>query len=190
VLFVDSETMLHIIEKAGDNLGRVNAYLLVGCRYAMIFTLAAIFVVVCIGVFFRYVLNNSLVWTEEVAKYTMVWLAFIGSPVAMEKGGHVAIEMLFSRAKGVFKLFLILVIQIIIISVLVLLLWKGVDLAVKAIPQHSTALTWLSLIWVYLAVPVGAALMLPVTIQHCLNDIVQTFQLEGTALETAESRAE
>ena len=177
--------MLSIIEKAEKNLSRLNKYLLNGCRYAMITTITAIFIVVCIGVFFRYVLNNSLVWTEEIAKFTMVWLAFIGSPAAMEKGGHVAIEMVSSRVKGIFKFFMILAIQGIIIFVLVLLLWKGVDLAIKAIPQHSTAVRWLSYFPVYLAMPVGALLMLPIAIQRGLKDIVQTFKVAGEPSDMA-----
>jgi TRAP-type C4-dicarboxylate transport system permease small subunit len=179
--------MLNSVEKMAENLSRLNRYLLQGCKYAMIATLTAIFIIVCVGVFFRYVLNNSLVWTEEIAKFTMVWLAFIGSPVAMEKGGHVAIEMISSRVKGIFKFFLVLAIQGIIIFVLVLLLWKGVDLAIKAIPQHSTAVRWLSYFPVYLSMPVGALLMLPIAVQRGLKDIVQTFHVTSELPEMTES---
>ena len=164
--------MIRFLENAEENLTKLNKHVLLGCRYAMIFTITAIFITVCIGVFFRYVLNNSLVWIEEIAKFTMVWLAFIGSPPAMDRGGHVAIEMISSRVKGVVRFFFIIGIQIIIISCLLLLIWKGIDLAVKAIPQHSTAVTWLSMVWVCLAVPVGSFLMLPITIQRGLKEVV------------------
>ena len=155
--------MRNPIEKALEYLSNLNKHLLLACRYAMIITLAGILIVVCVGVFFRYVLNNSLVWTEEVAKFTMVWLCFVGSPVVMRHGGHVAIELFTSRVKGLLKLAFIIFGQLIIILVLLLLIWKGIDLAVKALPQRSTAVTWLSLFWVYLAVPTGSLLMLPVT---------------------------
>lgn len=168
--------MIDAISEAERWLAGLTTYILAFCRYAMIVTLMAIFIIVCVGVFFRYVLNNSLVWTEEIAKFAMVWLAFIGSPVAMERGGHVAIEIISSRAKGWFRLFLIFLIQVTIITSLTLLLWKGVALAVKAIPQHSTAVRWLSMIWVYLSVPVGALLMLPVTFRRAMKDIVDTFR--------------
>jgi len=168
--------MIDVISEAERWLAGLTIYILAFCRYAMIVTLMAIFIIVCVGVFFRYVLNNSLVWTEEIAKFAMVWLAFVGSPVAMERGGHVAIEIISGRARGWFRLFLILLIQVTIITSLTLLLWKGVALAVKAIPQHSTAVRWLSMIWVYLSVPVGALLMLPVTFRRAMKDIVDTFR--------------
>jgi TRAP-type C4-dicarboxylate transport system permease small subunit len=169
----DKIVMINSIEKMAETLSRINNYLLSGCRYAMIVTLIAIFVTVVVGVFFRYVLNNSLVWIEEIAKFTMVWLAFIGSPAAMDRGGHVAIEMISGRTRGAVRVIFVIGVQIIIISCLVLLFWKGIDLAVKAIPQHSTAVTWLSMVWVYLAVPAGSFLMLPITLQRGLTDIVK-----------------
>ena len=35
-------------------------------------------------VLFRYLLNNSLNWTEELAKYLFVWMTFIGSASAFK----------------------------------------------------------------------------------------------------------
>lgn len=51
---------------------------------------------VLLGVFFRYVLNNSLNWTEETAIMSAIWVAFLVAPWAYRNGGHVAIELLVS----------------------------------------------------------------------------------------------
>ena len=51
---------------------------------------------VLVGVFFRYVLNDSLNWTEEVAIMSAIWVAFLVAPWAYRNGGHVAIEMIVS----------------------------------------------------------------------------------------------
>lgn len=48
---------------------------------------------VLLGVFFRYVLNNSLNWTEETAIMSAIWVAFLVAPWAYRNGGHVAIEL-------------------------------------------------------------------------------------------------
>ncbi len=42
--------------------------------------------------FTRYVLNDSLGWTEEIARYLLVGVVFIGSVTAMRKGSHIAVE--------------------------------------------------------------------------------------------------
>ena len=44
--------------------------------------------VVAAQVFFRYVLNHSLFWSEELARYILVWLTFLGASVAYRRGVH------------------------------------------------------------------------------------------------------
>lgn len=44
--------------------------------------------------FTRYVMNNSLAWTEEIARYLLICAAFAGSVMAMRKRSHIAVEAL------------------------------------------------------------------------------------------------
>ncbi|MEP1445510.1 MAG: TRAP transporter small permease [Paraglaciecola sp.] len=44
-------------------------------------------------VFFRYVLNDSLAWTEELAKFSMVWVACLVAPWAYREHLNVSIQM-------------------------------------------------------------------------------------------------
>jgi TRAP-type C4-dicarboxylate transport system permease small subunit len=54
-------------------------------------------VVVAAQVFCRYVLNHSLFWSEELARYLLVWLTFLGATVAYHRRAHPSIDMLKSR---------------------------------------------------------------------------------------------
>ena len=54
-------------------------------------------VVVAAQVFCRYVLNHSLFWSEELARYLLVWLTFLGATVAYHRRAHPSIDMLQSR---------------------------------------------------------------------------------------------
>ena len=58
----------------------------------------AIFWILCgivfLQFFTRYVLNNSLGWTEEIARYLLILVTFVGSVTAMRKGSHIAVEAL------------------------------------------------------------------------------------------------
>jgi len=61
-------------------------------------------VAVLAGVFFRYVLNNSLAWTEDSSILMMIWVAFLIAPYAYREGGHVGIELVVSSLpKPVFR---------------------------------------------------------------------------------------
>jgi TRAP-type C4-dicarboxylate transport system permease small subunit len=53
-----------------------------------------LFGVVFLQFFTRYVLNNSLGWTEEIARYLLILVTFVGSVTAMRKGSHIAVEAL------------------------------------------------------------------------------------------------
>ncbi|MBJ6123860.1 TRAP transporter small permease [Microvirga splendida] len=53
-----------------------------------------LFGIVFLQFFTRYVLNDSLGWTEEIARYFLILITFVGSVTAMRKGSHIAVEAL------------------------------------------------------------------------------------------------
>ena len=46
----------------------------------------------------RYVLNDSLAWTEEIARYLLIGVAYAGSVTALRKGGHIFLELVYRFA--------------------------------------------------------------------------------------------
>jgi TRAP-type C4-dicarboxylate transport system permease small subunit len=50
--------------------------------------------IVFLQFFSRYVLNDSIAWTEEIARYVLMALAFAGSAMAARRGTHIAVEFL------------------------------------------------------------------------------------------------
>ena len=55
--------------------------------------LSAMLLMILAQVFYRYVLNDSLAWTEELAKYLMVWVACLVAPWAYRENLNVSMEM-------------------------------------------------------------------------------------------------
>ncbi|MBJ3776273.1 TRAP transporter small permease [Acuticoccus mangrovi] len=51
--------------------------------------------VVFLQFFTRYVLNNSLGWTEEIARFLLIAVTFIGAVMAVRKSSHIAVEILY-----------------------------------------------------------------------------------------------
>jgi TRAP-type transport system small permease protein len=51
--------------------------------------------VVFLQFFTRYVLNDSIAWTEEIARYFLIAVTFIGSVMAVRKRSHIAVEFLY-----------------------------------------------------------------------------------------------
>ncbi|MCV2403756.1 TRAP transporter small permease [Marinomonas sp. C2222] len=52
-------------------------------------------IIVFLQFFTRYVLNDSLGWTEEIARFLLVLVGFIGSVTAVRKGSHIFLEFLY-----------------------------------------------------------------------------------------------
>jgi TRAP-type C4-dicarboxylate transport system permease small subunit len=64
------------------------------------FTMSA---VVAVQVFFRYGLNHSLFWSEELARYLLVWLTFLGASVAYRRNLHPGIDIVVVRMPASFQ---------------------------------------------------------------------------------------
>jgi TRAP-type C4-dicarboxylate transport system permease small subunit len=76
-----------MIERLSHLLNRAAEHSLFGLGIGMAMIVAA-------QVFFRYILNHSLFWSEELARYLMVWLTFLGAGVAYYRRVHPGIDIL------------------------------------------------------------------------------------------------
>lgn len=59
--------------------------------------LAAMVLVVLWGVFTRYVLANSAGWTDELARFLLVWVAILGASYVTGRRAHLSINLLESK---------------------------------------------------------------------------------------------
>jgi len=55
--------------------------------------------IVFLQFFTRYVLNDSLSWTEEIARYGLMWIVFIGGIMVTRRNTHIAVELLSNVMK-------------------------------------------------------------------------------------------
>ena len=116
-------------------------------------------VVVSAQVWYRFVLNNPLAWSEEVARYLFVWLSFLGSAVGVRMNVHLGIDLidkvLSPRNRQIMTAVVNLMMQIFLVVVIV---W-GIKI-LKVVQFQKSASLGIPMTYPYLAVPVGAGLML------------------------------
>src|SRR5882724_7521256 len=55
--------------------------------------------IVFLQFFTRYVMNDSLAWTEEIARYGLMWVVFIGGAMVTRRNSHIAVELLSNVMK-------------------------------------------------------------------------------------------
>jgi TRAP-type C4-dicarboxylate transport system permease small subunit len=104
------------------------------------------------------VLAGSLHWTDELARFTTIWIVMLGSVVAFERGAHVAVDVLPDSLPPPVGRLLRGVAYLLGAVFLAVLAWQGLALSLRTMRQVSPALG-LPMGYVYLAVPAGAALM-------------------------------
>jgi len=123
---------------------------------------AALLVAMLIGVgaqvIMRYVFNQPLVWSEELARYCMIWLAMLAAALAAREGQHIALGDLIPLPRPVR-----LVVNAITIFFVALTLWVLIDqgwLLTERTGRQLSATLRIKMSWVYASIPVGSALMI------------------------------
>lgn len=157
-------------------LSRINRWNLELCRVAAIMLAATIAVVVAGGVFWRYVLNDALSWSEELAKFMMLWLVFVGAPIGLRFGDHVAIEMLPNLLPPRLRAAVFALVMAIVAVFVAALMVVSFSFAWNGRTQVAIAIGDISMFWIFAAIPFGAASMLLVALQIFLErlaDIVR-----------------
>ena len=81
---------MNLLEHLSRAINQWVERLLFGLGFAMA-------MIVAVQVFFRYVLNHSLFWSEELARYLLVWLTFLGASVAYHRGAHPGIDFFYAK---------------------------------------------------------------------------------------------
>lgn len=128
-------------------------------RWVLIGLLAVMSILVITNVISRYTFGYSFPWVEEVSRYMMIWVCFLGAGPALRVGGHIAIDTLHQSVSPSLAKFFRTVIVAIIGMTLVAIGWLGIDYALFAWEQETPVLGW-SYGKIYLAMPIGSLLTL------------------------------
>jgi TRAP-type C4-dicarboxylate transport system permease small subunit len=116
-------------------------------------------VVVFAEVIFRYVFPLPLFWTEEFARYCLVWSSLLGAGVALKRGEHIAVTFFTDKFPKGIRIEAAQFVQIIIVAFLGVLFWGGLCLVIITRHQLSPAMR-IPMSWPYMAVPIGSLIML------------------------------
>ena len=144
-------------------LEKISRYLAILCEWCIGILMIIMTIVVMTGVFYRYVLGSGLPWTEELARYVMIWMSFLAASVLIREDGHIGITVLRDHLSGRWKALLHILSDMAIMAFL--LLWFKISLESYEIIRYDISPgVNISLGWVFISQPVCAFLMLIQTI--------------------------
>lgn len=98
-------------------------------------------------------------WTTEVSMILMVWLALVGSGLAVGTGDHIAMDVVLGQLPPHFKIWAHRFIQLVVIGFGAYMAWYGYQLSMATMGQTFAA-TKLPMGWMYFAIPVGGVLII------------------------------
>ncbi|NNF48125.1 MAG: TRAP transporter small permease [Desulfofustis sp.] len=148
-------------------------------RYAEYFLLllgGSMTAIVIIQVFSRYALNHSLFWSEELARYLLVWLTFVGATVAYHRSMHPGVDVVFKRLQRKNRRRIRLLVHLISLVFFLILIWYGCNFAYFIRAQTTPALSlpkWL----VFSIIPLSGLLFT----LHCLAFLYRGSQPKSSA---------
>lgn len=112
-------------------------------------------------VFSRYVLVDPSSFTDELARYSMIWLGLLGAAYVSGKNGHLAIDILTAKLQGKSLKYLQLFIHgLVIFFGISVLIWGGGNLVfISQLLQQKSATLQVPLSWIYGVVPISGVLV-------------------------------
>lgn len=99
-----------------------------GVAFAAFWLLAG---VVFLQFFTRYVLNDSLGWTEEIARYLLIGVAFTGAVIAVRKDTHIVVEFFYRYLPRPVRLLLSGAVDLGKVAFFAAATWIAIELAMR-----------------------------------------------------------
>jgi len=127
-------------------------------RWTVIAMLAAMATMVFANVALRFLTDHSLLWVEEVSRFLMIWLTFLGSGIVLRYGAHVAIETLAQKLPGGARALRGAVLAV-LFAFFAAMVWLGTRYSMLTWEQ-TTPVLGIPFGAVYLAMPIGFTLMI------------------------------
>jgi len=110
------------------------------------------------GVFARYFFAASPVWTEELARYCLIWMVMLAANPALKRSEHMAIDMVVRRLPGWGQTLSRWTTHVVFLGITLFMTWYGYFYAIK-MSRFTTMGLGISKTIPLMAIPVGMALL-------------------------------
>ncbi|MBT9490583.1 MAG: TRAP transporter small permease [Rubrivivax sp.] len=103
----------------------------------------------------RFVIEQPAESTEVLIRFSLIWMVFLGIPLAFRTGAMVSVDVLYRISRGRWRRVLDTAVALAALLLLAVVIWVGWDYAQRGRVQSISGLEGYSMFWAYLALPVG-----------------------------------
>ncbi len=145
--------------KVFDGLDKsMNAMIYILCIVEVIIG-GVLSILLSLGVFYRYVLQSSLIFSDELSRILFIWFGLLGATIALHEGSHAGFDLIKNRLKGNAARIVGIITYTLIIIYAAVLGYGCITILPKQFRQSYPILK-ISHFWSYLSVVVGMGLLI------------------------------
>jgi TRAP-type C4-dicarboxylate transport system permease small subunit len=137
-------------------------------RLVILLQAAAIFAIIIVTVVTRYGFNYVASWSEEVPRYLLIWVSFLGAAACVDLRDHIAFDYLYKRFPARLRALVQLLINLAIFGFGWIMLVYGVRFVEQFGSDFMESIPFTN-VWYYTALPVSGALMMLYSLRDQLN---------------------
>jgi TRAP-type C4-dicarboxylate transport system permease small subunit len=133
--------------------------------------MAAMVGIVWYGVVDRYYLHTKGAWTEELARYVMIWAVFLAVPCCAYYREHIGLTMILDRFAPRWRLRVATALDLVGIAFFLVLLVYGINMTIMDGPTSYASIFGMRMTIPYASVPVCAALTVFMIVVTMVRDL-------------------
>lgn len=103
----------------------------------------------------RYFLKNPLVWSEELVRYSIIWIVMMCSAIALRKGMLISVEIVQHIVPKVVRKGMSISVSILNIVLLIIMIKFGFGI-METLGGQKTGAMDIPVVWTYAAIPIGS----------------------------------
>lgn len=136
--------------------------------------LAIFLTVVVVAVFFRYVLNNSLTWSEQVSRFLFVWMIMLMLPIMFREKRDISFDILTKHLPKSMQKWIVLLLDVLIVAFAAFFGYNGL---IYTIEHGSKIISGINIPqgFLYVSEPISGALLTLSAIESVINDAKAVF---------------
>lgn len=128
-------------------------------------------------VIFRYVLEDPLPWSEELARYCFVWIVFLGGAIGLERGIHLGVDLFVNLLPPKLRTGLDILSNALIGCFAAAVVYASYPVINMNMLQHSPAMG-VQMAWIYIAIPTSMVLIVIIIIERIAGIVLGSAKQE------------
>lgn len=144
--------------------------------------------IMCLSMFLqlfsRFIMSEPLVFTEEIMRYSYLWIVFLGISIALKHRNHIRIDFFLELLPAGLKKSITILINITSMAIFCFMVYWGILFVDFTRMINSPALE-ISLMWVSIVIPLGYILAIIRTLQDLWRNLKSGSRLEPAKRSSA-----